>query len=107
MKKITGIVKLQLPAGKATPAPPVGPDLGTPSSDVFVDREQDVEPHRQVEGAAPLRLELHWRAQHAEPELLKRDNRDGSLNRHLRPSQTTLFDSDQNRGVKQDAHGSR
>ena len=28
MKKINGIVKLQLPAGKATPAPPVGPALG-------------------------------------------------------------------------------
>lgn len=28
MKKITGLVKLQLPAGKATPAPPVGPALG-------------------------------------------------------------------------------
>ncbi|WP_293909020.1 50S ribosomal protein L11 [Deinococcus sp.] len=28
MKKVTGIVKLQLPAGKATPAPPVGPALG-------------------------------------------------------------------------------
>src|SRR3712207_6953393 len=27
-KKITGVVKLQLPAGKATPAPPVGPALG-------------------------------------------------------------------------------
>ena len=27
-KKITGYVKLQLPAGKATPAPPVGPALG-------------------------------------------------------------------------------
>ncbi len=27
-KKIAGIVKLQLPAGKATPAPPVGPALG-------------------------------------------------------------------------------
>jgi large subunit ribosomal protein L11 len=27
-KKITGIIKLQLPAGKATPAPPVGPALG-------------------------------------------------------------------------------
>lgn len=27
-KKITGMVKLQLPAGKATPAPPVGPALG-------------------------------------------------------------------------------
>src|SRR5713226_3686625 len=27
-KKITGIVKLQLPAGKANPSPPVGPALG-------------------------------------------------------------------------------
>ena len=28
MKKITGMVKLQLQAGKASPAPPVGPALG-------------------------------------------------------------------------------
>ena len=28
MKKITGFVKLQLPAGKANPSPPVGPALG-------------------------------------------------------------------------------
>jgi large subunit ribosomal protein L11 len=27
-KKVIGIVKLQIPAGKATPAPPVGPALG-------------------------------------------------------------------------------
>ncbi len=27
-KKISGYVKLQIPAGKATPAPPVGPALG-------------------------------------------------------------------------------
>src|SRR5215475_3599076 len=27
-KKITGYVKLHIPAGKATPAPPVGPALG-------------------------------------------------------------------------------
>lgn len=27
-KKVTAIVKLQIPAGKATPAPPVGPALG-------------------------------------------------------------------------------
>ena len=27
-KKVIGYVKLQLPAGKATPAPPVGPALG-------------------------------------------------------------------------------
>lgn len=28
-KKITGIIKLQLPAGSANPAPPVGPALGS------------------------------------------------------------------------------
>ena len=27
-KKVTGLIKLALPAGKATPAPPVGPALG-------------------------------------------------------------------------------
>jgi len=27
-KKITGFIKLQIPAGQATPAPPVGPALG-------------------------------------------------------------------------------
>ena len=29
MKKVTGQIKLQLPAGKANPAPPVGPALGS------------------------------------------------------------------------------
>ncbi len=27
-QKVTGVIKLQIPAGKATPAPPVGPALG-------------------------------------------------------------------------------
>ncbi len=27
-KKVTGMIKLQIPAGKANPAPPVGPALG-------------------------------------------------------------------------------
>ena len=27
-KKVIGQIKLQIPAGKATPAPPVGPALG-------------------------------------------------------------------------------
>jgi len=27
-KKVSGLIKLQIPAGKATPAPPVGPALG-------------------------------------------------------------------------------
>ena len=28
MKKITGFIKLQVPAGKANPSPPIGPALG-------------------------------------------------------------------------------
>ena len=28
-KKVSGYIKLQIPAGKATPAPPVGPALGS------------------------------------------------------------------------------
>ena len=34
-KKVTGVVKLQLPAGKATPAPPVGPALGSYSINIM------------------------------------------------------------------------
>ena len=29
-KKIVGYIKLQIPAGKANPSPPVGPALGQP-----------------------------------------------------------------------------
>ena len=49
-KKITAMVKLQCPAGKATPAPPVGPALGPHgvSSPQFVqqfnDRTKNMEP---------------------------------------------------------------
>jgi len=49
-KKITAIIKLQVPAGKATPAPPVGPALGPHgvSAPQFVqqfnDRTKSMEP---------------------------------------------------------------
>ena len=49
-KKITALVKLQCPAGKATPAPPVGPALGPHgvSAPMFVqqfnDRTKSMEP---------------------------------------------------------------
>ena len=32
-QKVTGFIKLQIPAGKATPAPPVGPALGQHGAD--------------------------------------------------------------------------
>src|ERR1051326_6885728 len=34
-KKVVGQVKLQIPAGKATPAPPVGPALGQPGVNIM------------------------------------------------------------------------
>ena len=34
-KKVTGIIELQIPAGKATPAPPVGPALGQHSVNIM------------------------------------------------------------------------
>ena len=34
-KKITGYIKLQIPAGAATPAPPVGPALGQKSVNIM------------------------------------------------------------------------
>ena len=49
-KKVTAVIKLQCPAGKATPAPPVGPALGPHgvSSPQFVqqfnDRTKSMEP---------------------------------------------------------------
>ena len=35
MKKVMAMVKLQLPAGKATPAPPVGPALGQHGANIM------------------------------------------------------------------------
>jgi large subunit ribosomal protein L11 len=34
-KKVIGLIKLQIPAGKATPAPPVGPALGQNGVDIM------------------------------------------------------------------------
>jgi large subunit ribosomal protein L11 len=47
-KKVSKVVKLQLPAGKATPAPPVGPSLGQTGINIqqfcmqFNDRTKDM-----------------------------------------------------------------
>ncbi len=34
-KKVQGVIKLQIPAGKATPAPPVGPALGQHGANIM------------------------------------------------------------------------
>ena len=49
-KKVTGLIKLQVPAGKANPAPPVGPVLGQHGVNImefckaFNEATKDVEP---------------------------------------------------------------
>jgi len=49
-KKITGYIKLQVPAGKANPSPPIGPALGQRGLNImefckaFNARTQDMEP---------------------------------------------------------------
>jgi len=35
MKKVTGFIKLQVPAGKANPSPPIGPALGQPGVNIM------------------------------------------------------------------------
>ena len=39
-QKVTGYIKLQIPAGKATPAPPVGPALGQHGVNIMDFRKQ-------------------------------------------------------------------
>lgn len=39
-KKVSGYIKLQIPAGKATPAPPVGPALGQHGVNIVVFTKQ-------------------------------------------------------------------
>ena len=39
-KKVEGYIKLQIPAGKATPAPPVGPALGQHGVNIVEFRKQ-------------------------------------------------------------------
>jgi large subunit ribosomal protein L11 len=59
-KKIAALIKLQVPAGKATPAPPVGPALGPHgvSAPQFVqqfnDRTKNVEPGLLIPVVIPV-----------------------------------------------------
>ena len=42
-QKITGYIKLQIPAGKATPAPPVGPALGQKGVNIMAFTKEFIE----------------------------------------------------------------
>ena len=53
-KKITGYVKLQVPAGKANPAPPVGPALGQAGLNIMEFCKAFNAETQQMDQGAPL-----------------------------------------------------
>ncbi len=53
-KKVTGYVKLQVPAGKANPAPPVGPALGQAGLNIMEFCKAFNAETQQMEQGAPL-----------------------------------------------------
>ena len=53
-KKITGFIKLHIPAGKATPAPPVGPALGQHGVNIMDFCKQFNEKTRKLEQGVPI-----------------------------------------------------
>jgi LSU ribosomal protein L11P len=59
-KKVTGVVRLQLPAGKATPAPPVGPALGSYGINImaFV-KEYNEKTASQVGSVVPVEVTIY------------------------------------------------
>ena len=54
MKKVTGQVKLQIPAGKANPAPPIGPALGQQGVNIMEFCKQFNAQTANVEKGLPL-----------------------------------------------------
>ena len=59
-KKVTGYIKLQIPAGKATPAPPVGPALGPVSyTHLDVYKRQGIESERHLDEESAADVDFH------------------------------------------------
>ena len=54
MKKVTGQVKLQIPAGKANPAPPVGPALGQQGVNIMEFCKQFNAQTQKMEKGSPI-----------------------------------------------------
>ena len=59
-KKIRAVIKLQLPAGQATPAPPVGPALGQHGANImqFV-KEYNAKPSNQIGQVIPAEITIY------------------------------------------------
>ena len=59
-KKVTGYIKLQIPAGKATPAPPVGPALGQHGVNIVqFTKEFNARTADQGDMIIPVVIQLH------------------------------------------------
>lgn len=60
MKKVKAIVKLQIPAGKATPAPPVGPALGPHGINIMAFcKEYNARTAAQAGSIVPVEITIH------------------------------------------------
>ena len=60
MKKVRAFVKLQIPAGKATPAPPVGPALGPHGINIMAFcKEYNARTSSQAGSIIPVELTIY------------------------------------------------
>lgn len=60
MKKVKAIIKLQIPAGKANPAPPVGPALGQHSVNIMAFcKEYNARTSSQVGSIIPVEITVY------------------------------------------------
>ena len=59
-KKVIGLIKLQLPAGSANPAPPVGPALGQHGVNIMQFCKEYNEKTKQLSGSiVPVEIEVY------------------------------------------------
>ena len=99
-KKIVGYIKLQIPAGKANPSPPVGPALGQRGLNIMAFCKEFNAATQQLEPGMPIpvvitafgrpHLHLHYQdaAEHAFPEEgggHHQGHHDAGQGRHGRP----------------------
>ena len=93
-KKIVGFIKLQIPAGKANPSPPIGPALGQRGLNImefckaFNAQTQSIEPGLMlpvvITAFADKSLHLH----HEDAAGHGADQEGASSSRRVRPSRT-------------------